>query len=50
MNPESLIHKQDGYRELKSCQVAEIIYDVVVAFCERFIDMQSQVQELWKKI
>lgn len=31
-----------GYRELRSFQVATIIYDATVLFCERFIDRRSR--------
>ncbi len=31
-----------GYRELRSFQVATIIYDATVAFCERFVDRRSR--------
>jgi len=32
-----------GYRDLRSFQVATIIYDATVAFCERFIDPRSRL-------
>ena len=32
-----------GYRDLRSFQVATIIYDATVAFCERFIDSRSRL-------
>jgi four helix bundle suffix protein len=31
-----------GYRQLRSFQVATIIYDATVAFCERFVDKRSR--------
>jgi len=31
-----------GYRKLRSFQVATIIYDATVAFCERFVDARSR--------
>jgi four helix bundle protein len=31
-----------GYRALRSFQVATVIYDATVAFCERFIDKRSR--------
>lgn len=31
-----------GYRELKSFQVATIIYDATVSFCQRFMDSRSR--------
>ena len=30
-----LIPKHGGYRRLKSFQVAQLVYDVTVRFCER---------------
>lgn len=33
-----LIPKHGGYRKLKSFQVSQLIYDVTVRFCERYID------------
>ena len=32
---EPLIPKHGGYRKLKSFQVAELVYDVTVRFCDR---------------
>jgi four helix bundle suffix protein len=34
-----------GYRELRSFQVATIIYDATVAFCGRFIDSRSRTKD-----
>ncbi len=31
-----------GYRELRSFQVATVVYDATVAFCERFLDRRSR--------
>ena len=42
MTPSPLIPPHGGYRSLKSYQMAEIIYDATVAFCERFIDKRSR--------
>ncbi len=41
-DPPALIPAHGGYRQLKSYQVAEIIYDATVAFCGRFIDRRSR--------
>ena len=41
-DPPGLIPAHGGYRQLKSFQVAEIIYDATVAFCDRFIDRRSR--------
>jgi four helix bundle suffix protein len=34
-----------GYRNLKSYQTAEIIYDATVAFCDRFIERRSRTRD-----
>ena len=34
-----------GYRELKSFQMAEIVYDGTVVFCNRFIDRRSRTHD-----
>ena len=31
-----------GYRKLRSYQVATVIYDATVRFCERFVDKRSR--------
>ena len=42
---EPLIPKHGGYRNLKSFQLAELIYDVTARFCERFIDPRSRTHD-----
>lgn len=37
-----LIPAHGGYRQLKSFQHAELVYDATVKFCERFIDRRSR--------
>jgi len=34
-----------GYRELRSFQVATIIYDATAAFCDRFVDKRSRTHD-----
>jgi len=34
-----------GYRKLKSFQVAQLIYDVTVRFCDRYIDKRSRTHD-----
>lgn len=41
-NPAGLIPAHGGYRQLKSFQQAELVYDATVAFCDRFIDKRSR--------
>ena len=43
--PESLIPKHGGYRHLKSFQVAQLVYDVTVRFCDRYIDKRSRTHD-----
>lgn len=42
---EPLIPKHGGYRRLKSFQVAQLVYDVTVRFCERYIDARSRTRD-----
>jgi four helix bundle suffix protein len=41
-NQPHLIPPHGGYRELRSFQHAELVYDATVRFCERFIDRRSR--------
>lgn len=40
-----IIPPHGGYRNLKSYQTAEIIYDATIAFCDRFIDKRSRTYD-----
>jgi four helix bundle suffix protein len=40
-----LIAAHGGYRELKSFQSAELVYDATVKFCDRFIDRRSRTHD-----
>ena len=40
-----LIPPHGGYRELKSFQQAELVYDCTVKFCDRFIDRRSRTHD-----
>ncbi len=42
---EPLIPKHGGYRKLKSFQVAQLIHDVTVRFCSRYIDKRSRTTD-----
>jgi len=44
-NEGGLIPAHGGYRQLKSYQMAEIVHDATVAFCERFIDKYSRTRD-----
>lgn len=45
MPPENLIPAHGGYRQLKSFQHAELVYDATVKFCDRFIDTRSRTHD-----
>ncbi len=40
-----LIPPHGGYRELQSYQMAEIVYDATIVFCNRFIDRRSRTHD-----
>jgi restriction system protein len=40
-----LIPPHGGYRELQSYQMAEIVFDATVIFCDRFIDRRSRTHD-----
>ena len=42
---EKLIPLHGGYRKLKSFQVAQLVYDVTVRFCDRYIDRRSRTHD-----
>lgn len=42
---EPLIPKHGGYRKLKSFQLAELIFDITVRFCDRYIDPSSRTRD-----
>jgi four helix bundle suffix protein len=44
-NSESLIPKHGGYRKLKSFQVAQLVFDITVRFCERYVDKFSRTRD-----
>lgn len=41
----SLIPKHGGYRALKSFQVAQLIYDLTVRFCDRYVGRRSRTHD-----
>jgi four helix bundle suffix protein len=45
MDHEELIPKHGGYRNLKSFQIAQLIYDLTVRFCERYVDKFSRTRD-----
>ncbi len=42
---DPLIRKHGGYRNLKSFQVAQLVYDVTVRFCDRYISKRSRTRD-----
>ncbi len=42
---EPLIAKHGGYRNLKSFQVSEVVYDLTVRFCDRWISRRSRTHD-----
>lgn len=42
---EKLIGPHGGYRRLKSFQIAQLIYDVTVRFCDKYIDRRSRTHD-----
>src|SRR5574337_813168 len=43
--PPRIIPPHGGYRDLRSYQMAEIVYDATVAFCDRFVDRRSRTHD-----
>ncbi len=40
-----IIPPHGGYRDLKSYQMAEIVHDATVVFCDRFIELRSRTHD-----
>ncbi len=40
-----LIPKHGGYRNLKSFQIAQLVYDVTVRFCDRYVESRSRTHD-----
>jgi four helix bundle suffix protein len=40
-----LIPKHGGYRKLKSFQVAQLVYDITVRFCDKYVDRFSRTKD-----
>ncbi|PKN74083.1 MAG: four helix bundle protein [Candidatus Cloacimonetes bacterium HGW-Cloacimonetes-3] len=43
--PEPLLPKHGGYRKLKSFQLSQLIYDITVRFCDRYISKFSRTHD-----
>lgn len=46
-NGKGLIPKHGGYRNLKSFEAATLVYDLTVAFCERFVDRTDKTHRTY---
>lgn len=42
---DELLPRHGGYRRLKSFQIAQLVYDVTVRFCDRYIDKRSRTHD-----
>jgi four helix bundle suffix protein len=42
---ESILAPHGGYRKLKSFQMAQLVYDLTVRFCDRYIDKRSRTHD-----
>ena len=43
--PDGLIPCHGGYRKLKSFQVAQLVYDITVRFCARYVEKRSRTHD-----
>lgn len=41
----ALIPPHGGYRKLKSYQIAQLVYDVTVRFCDRYVEKKSRTHD-----
>lgn len=44
-NDKSLLSPHGGYRRLKSFQLSQLIFDVTVRFCDKYLDNQSRTND-----
>src|SRR5512138_284894 len=42
---DPLIPKHGGYRKLKSFQIAQLVYDVTVRFCDRYVGKRNRTHD-----
>jgi four helix bundle suffix protein len=45
MEKEPLLPKYGGYRKLKSFQLARLVYDITVRFCDHYISIRSRTHD-----
>ena len=43
--PNGVIPPHGGYRRLRSFQAAQVVYDAIVVFCDRFIEKRSRTHD-----
>ncbi|MEI7634601.1 MAG: four helix bundle protein [bacterium] len=43
--PEKLIPKHGGYENTKTWQLADMIYDITVRFCDKYVDRRSRTHD-----
>lgn len=42
---DGLIPKHGGFRSLKTFQLAQLIYDITVRFCDKFVNPRSRTHD-----
>lgn len=42
---DKLIPKHGGYRNLKSFQIARLVFDITIRFCDKFVGMRSRTHD-----
>jgi four helix bundle protein len=45
MDREPLIPRHGGYRGLKTFRIAQLVYDVTVRFCDRYVNKRSRTHD-----
>ena len=45
MKKDGLIPPHGGYRKLKSYQIAQLVYDMTVRFCDRYVNRRSRTHD-----
>ena len=45
MGEDGIIARHGGYRSLKSFQIAQLIYDLTVLFCNRYVEKRSRTHD-----
>ena len=45
MTTELILPKHGGYRRMRSFQLAQLVYDITVRFCGRYIERSSRTRD-----